>query len=77
MVGSGCTVSHPIVTICLRAGWVMGGVKDRYLKYASDGDQYSGCCENCDDQNYAKFAVSTPHFDFSSFEMDDHIARKI
>ena len=31
MVAAGCTVSSPIVSICIRAGWVMGGVKDKYL----------------------------------------------
>ena len=25
MVAAGCTVSPPIVSICVRAGWVMGG----------------------------------------------------
>ena len=40
MVAAGCTVSPPIVSICVRAGWVMGGVKDRYLKRESAGDQY-------------------------------------
>ena len=29
MVSAGCTVSTPIVSICVRAGWVMGGVKDK------------------------------------------------
>ena len=27
MVGAGCKFSSPIVSICVRAGWVMGGVK--------------------------------------------------
>ena len=31
MVASGCTVSPPIVSLCIRVGWVMGGVKDKYL----------------------------------------------
>ena len=33
MVAAGCTISPPIVSLCIRCGWVMGGVKDRYLKY--------------------------------------------
>ena len=32
MVAARFTVSPPIVSICVRAGWVMGRVKDRYLK---------------------------------------------
>ena len=62
--------------ICIPPGWVMGCVKDRYLKYESSGDQYFGCCANWADKNSAKFAASPLHFDFSYFEMDDHIARK-
>ena len=31
MVSSGCTVDPPIVPLCLRAGWKLGGVKDKYL----------------------------------------------
>ena len=27
MVAAGCTVSSPIVSICVRAGWVIGGSK--------------------------------------------------
>ena len=28
-VASGCTVSPPVVAICIRANWTIGGVKDR------------------------------------------------
>ena len=44
MVSAGCKVLPPIVLICIRAGWVMGGVKDQYLKYKAAGDQYVGRC---------------------------------
>jgi hypothetical protein len=44
MVAAGCTCSPPIVSICVRAGWSMGGVKDRYLKHEKAGDQYVGRC---------------------------------
>ena len=27
-VSAGCTMSPPIVSVCIHAGWVMGGVKD-------------------------------------------------
>ena len=77
MVAGGCTCSPPIISICLRAGWVMGGVKDRYLKYASAGDQYVGRCANCSDQNTKEFALSPPYFDFTSIESDaERVARK-
>ena len=32
MVAAWCTVSPPIILICVRAGWLMGGVRDKYLK---------------------------------------------
>ena len=66
MVAAGCTVSPPIVSICVRAGWVMGGVKDRYLKRESAGDQYVGRCAAGLDQLSKKFSVSPPYFEFSS-----------
>jgi hypothetical protein len=68
MVASGCTASPSIVSICLRAGWVMGGVKDRYLKYERAGDQYVGRCASCLDQTSKNFAVSPPYFDFSDIK---------
>ena len=76
MVAIVCTLSPPIVPNCLCDGWVMGGVKDRYLKYASDGNQYVGCCANFAHQISIEFDFSPLHFYFSSFEMDDCIARK-
>ena len=36
---SGSTVSPPIVSVCLRAMWSMGTVKERYLHYEKAGDQ--------------------------------------
>ena len=65
MVAAGCTVSPPIVSICVRAGWVMGGVKDRYLKRESAGDQYVGRCAAGLDQLSKRFAISPPYFDFT------------
>ena len=66
MVAAGCTISPPIVSICVRAGWVMGGVKDRYLKRESAGDQYVGRCAAGLDQLSKTFSVSPPYFDFSA-----------
>jgi len=64
-VSAGCTMSPPIVSVCIRAGWVMGGVKDRYLKYEAAGDQFVGRCAACLDLLSSHFAVSPPHWDFS------------
>ena len=65
MVAAGCTVSPPIVSICVRAGWTMGGVKDKYLKRENAGDQYVGRCASCLNQLEKEFAVSCPYFDFA------------
>lgn len=32
----------PIVSVCLRAGWTLGRVKERYLKYENTGDELVG-----------------------------------
>ena len=42
MVAAGCTVSPSIVSLCIRAGWVLGGVNDNYLFQENTGDQYVG-----------------------------------
>ena len=70
MVAAGCTVSPPIVSLCLRAGWTLGGVKDKYLFRKNAGDQYVGRCASCLDQNTTEFAVSPPYFDYSRFDGD-------
>ena len=75
MVAAGCTVSPPIVSICVRAGWVMGGVKDRYLKRESAGDQYVGRCAAGLDQLCKGFAVSPPYFDFTTIDEELERAR--
>lgn len=68
MVAAGCTVSPPIVSLCIRCGWVMGGVKDRYLKYEGAGDQYVGRCASGLDQLSKEFAISPAYFDHSHIE---------
>jgi len=32
----------PVVSVCLRAGWTIGRVKERYLKYENAGDELVG-----------------------------------
>jgi hypothetical protein len=71
-VSSGSTMAPPIVSLCIRAGWVMGGVKDRYLKYESAGDQFVGRCAACLDILSKHFAISPPYFDFSMSNDGSH-----
>ena len=76
MVAAGCTVSPPIVSICIRAGWAMGGVKDKYLKQENAGDQYVGRCASCLDQLEKSFGISPPYFDYSSLDELEQINTK-
>ncbi|KAL7524807.1 hypothetical protein ACHAXR_003117, partial [Thalassiosira sp. AJA248-18] len=76
MVAAGCTVSPPIVSLCIRAGWTLGGVKDKYLFRENAGDQYVGRCASCLDQNTKEFAVSPAYFDYTKFDDAEKIAKK-
>ena len=58
MVSSGCMISPPITLICIRRVWVMGGVKDKYLKNESADDQYVGRCASGMYQLSKEFAVT-------------------
>ena len=44
MVASGSTVGPPIVPLCLRAGWALGGFKHKYLICADAGGMHVGRC---------------------------------
>ena len=41
-VTSGTTCGPSIVSVCLRAGWSIGDILQRYLKNANAGDQFCG-----------------------------------
>ena len=68
MVAARCTVSPPIVSICVKAGWKMGGIKDKFLKRENADNQYVGHCTSCLDQLDKRFAVSPPYFDYSHLD---------
>ena len=76
MVATGCTMYPPIVSICIRAGWVMGGVKDKYLKRKYDGDQYVGRCASRLNQLGKTCAASPPYVYFSSIEYKVETSRQ-
>ena len=42
LLSSGCTVSLPLASICIRACWSMGTFKDRYIHYKKAGDKFVG-----------------------------------
>lgn len=74
---AGSTVSPPMVSVCLRAMWSMGHVKERYLQYEKAGDQYLGRVVCGLDVNHVSFAVSPPFFEAESEALENiHILLK-
>ena len=68
MVAAGCTVSPPIVSLCLRVGWIVGHVKDKYIFYEASGDRCVGRCATTLNRLKKEFAVSPPYFDLSGIK---------
>ena len=66
MVSTGCTVSPPMASICLRAAWSMGSVKDRYIHYEKAGDQFTGRCCTGISSLTKEFAASPVYFDYTT-----------
>ena len=64
-VAARCTVAPPIVSLCIRAGWTLGGVKDKYLFHENAGDQHVGRCASGLNSDTAEFAISRAYFDYS------------
>ena len=52
----------PAASICIRAGWTMGRVRDIYMRYVSSGDQFCGRCLALLPILDVGFAVSPPFF---------------
>ena len=76
LIASGCTVCPPISSLCIRAGWVMGGMKDKYIFREKAGDQYVGRGASLLDQLSKEFAVSPPYFDFESLSDEEKLEKK-
>ena len=68
LVSSGCTVSPPMASICLRACWSMGPVKDRYIHYEKAGDEYVGRTVTGISTLDREFAVSPAYFELEGAE---------
>ena len=75
-IAAGCTVSLPIIFLCISAGWVMGGMKDNYIFHEKAGDQYVGRCASLLNQLTKEFAVSPPYFDHSNMSDIDRNEKK-
>ncbi len=76
MVANASTVGPPIVALCLRAGWKLGGVKEKYLFRADGGDMAVGRRASCLDVDSKEFAISPPYFDYTHLDGDDKTEEK-
>ena len=64
----GVTVSPSMALICLRSGWSMGTVKDRYLYYEKASDQYVGQTVAGISALSIEFAASPAFFEFEDID---------
>ncbi|KAL7494346.1 hypothetical protein ACHAWT_003470 [Skeletonema menzelii] len=74
MVANASTVGPPIVALCLRAGWKLGGVKEMYLFRQDAGDLNVGRRAACLDIETKEFGISPPYFDCSDLDKDGKLA---
>jgi len=76
LVTTGCTVSPPMAAVCIRAGWSMGSVKDRYIHYEKAGDQFVGRTVTGIPALDCNFAISPVHWDWSGLSRIDERKKK-
>ena len=55
----------PIVSVCLRAGWTIGRVKERHLKYENAGDELVGRTLTGIPPTSCEFGISPVYFSCS------------
>jgi hypothetical protein len=53
------------ISCCIRGGWTIGNVKERYFKYSEAGDQFVGRCLSLLNILSVEFSVSPPFFECS------------
>jgi hypothetical protein len=61
-VSSGSTAGPSFASICNRAGWTLGGVQERYLKFEGAGDQFVGRTVRGVSLDSSDFPLLPPHF---------------
>jgi hypothetical protein len=66
---SGSTAGPSISAICIRAGWSLGGVLDRYIRYEAAADYYVGRVVSGLPLSDCRFATMPPYF--RSIDVDD------
>ena len=52
----------PAASVCIRAGWTMGKVRDIYMRYVASGDEFVGRCLAMLPVLRMEFGSSPPHF---------------
>ena len=65
IVATVCTVSPPMASICLRAGWSMGPIKYQYTHYEKVGDQFVVRSVNGISSLSKDFGMSPLHWDWT------------
>ena len=68
---SGTTAAPHIASVCNRAGWTMGRVKDTYIKYEAASDHYVGRVVAGLNVHSEDFAVSPPMFKIRASSPND------
>ncbi|KAF0690700.1 hypothetical protein As57867_017862, partial [Aphanomyces stellatus] len=67
---SGSTSGPSMASVCLRCGWTLGHVLERYIHYERAGDQYLGRVVAGLPNHKSDFAVLPPHFPLNA---DDNV----
>ena len=77
LVASGCTISPSMASIYTRAGWTLGGTRDKYIKYESAGDQFLGRTVCGLNSLVKEFSTSPPFFNMNDGGLGqvDHLIR--
>ncbi|KAL7572574.1 hypothetical protein ACA910_000392 [Epithemia clementina (nom. ined.)] len=65
----------PLTAVCIQGRWMMGSMKDIYMRYASVGDEFVSCCLCLSQLLQAEFGVSPPHF--SDWVADDVVQQLV
>lgn len=62
-----------VAATCIRGGWTMGHIKDRYFRYFDSGDQFVGRCLALLNIHSYEFACSPAFFDVANEKEDTSI----
>ena len=69
LAATGCTVAPSMSSICSRAGWKLGGARDKYIKFESAGDQFLGRTLCGLNPLVKEFSFSPPFFNLATDQM--------